>query len=166
MCAQLFPKMGSSPEACGITYGAMSPPFWPLRSMCAKEHGHVKRLCCPNDGRYMTSRSFSQSLASLCSYHVVAQSLSHVWLLATLWTAARQTSLSFTTSQSLLKLMCIELVMPSNRLTLCHPVLLLPSIFASILPLLPSKRPQQTKPGYLTCSCCHFLFSEQTGGWL
>ena len=47
------------------------------------------------------------------------------------WTAAHQASLSFTTSQSLLKFMFIELVMPSNHLVLCHP-LLLPSIFLSI----------------------------------
>ena len=48
------------------------------------------------------------------------------------WTAARQASLSFTISQSLLKLMLIELVMPSNHLVLCHTILLLPSIFPSI----------------------------------
>ena len=48
------------------------------------------------------------------------------------WTAACQASLSITSSQSLLKLMSIELVMPSNHLTLCHPFLLLPSIFLSI----------------------------------
>ena len=48
------------------------------------------------------------------------------------WTAACQTSLSFTISQSLLKLMSIELVMPSNHLILCHPLLFLPSIFPSI----------------------------------
>ena len=47
------------------------------------------------------------------------------------WTAARQASLSITSSQSLLKLMSIELVMPSNHLLLCHPLLLLPSIFLS-----------------------------------
>ena len=47
-------------------------------------------------------------------------------------TAARQASLSFTNSQSLLKLMSIELVMPSNHFILCHPLLLLPSIFPSI----------------------------------
>ena len=46
------------------------------------------------------------------------------------WTAARQASLSFTISQSLLKLMSIELVMPSNHLSLCHCLLLLPSIFS------------------------------------
>ena len=64
--------------------------------------------------------------------YIVVQSLSHVQLFATLWTAARQASLSFTNSQSLLKLMSIELVMPSNHLILCHPLLLLPSIFPSI----------------------------------
>ena len=48
------------------------------------------------------------------------------------WTAAHQASLSFTISQSLLKLMSIELVMPSNHLVLCHPLLLLSSIFPSI----------------------------------
>ena len=48
------------------------------------------------------------------------------------WTAACQASLSFTISQSLLKLMSIELVMPSNHLILCHPFFLLPSVFPSI----------------------------------
>ena len=62
----------------------------------------------------------------------VVQSLSHVLLFATPWTAARQASLSFTISWSLLKLMSIESVMPSNHLILCRPLLLLPSIFPSI----------------------------------
>ena len=61
-----------------------------------------------------------------------AQSLSRVRLFVTPWTAARQASLSITISQSLLKLMCIELVMPPNHLILCCPLLLLPSIFPSI----------------------------------
>ena len=60
------------------------------------------------------------------------QWLSHVRLFATPWTAARQASLSITNSQSLLKLMSIVSVMPSNHLTLCRPLLLLPSIFPSI----------------------------------
>ena len=64
-------------------------------------------------------------------YHSV-QSLSCVQLSATPWTAARQDSLSITNSGSLLTLMSIELVMPSNHLILCHPLLLLPSIFPSI----------------------------------
>ena len=63
---------------------------------------------------------------------VVVQSLSSVWLFVTPWTAASQVSLSFTISQSLLKLMSIELVMPSNRFILCCPLLLLPSILPSI----------------------------------
>ena len=60
------------------------------------------------------------------------QSLSRVRLFATPWTAARQVSLSITSSRSLLKLMSIESVMPSNHLILCRPLLLLPSIFPSI----------------------------------
>ena len=60
------------------------------------------------------------------------QSLSCVQLFATPWTAAHQASLSFTISPRLLKLMFIELVMPSNHLILCCPLLLLPSSFPSI----------------------------------
>ena len=60
------------------------------------------------------------------------QSLSHVQLFATPWTAAHQASLSITNSRSLLKLMSIESVMPSMHLILCHPLCLLPSIFPSI----------------------------------
>ena len=60
------------------------------------------------------------------------QLLSRIWLFVTPWTAARQTSLFTTNSWSLLKLMSIESVMPSNHLILCHPLLLLPSIFPSI----------------------------------
>ena len=59
-------------------------------------------------------------------------SLSCVWLFATPWTAARQASLSFNISLSFLKLMSVESVMPSNCLILCHPLLLLPSIFPNI----------------------------------
>ena len=59
------------------------------------------------------------------------QSLSYVWLFATPWTAVHQASLSITNSQSLLKLVSIELVMLSNHLILCHPLLLLPSSFPS-----------------------------------
>ena len=62
----------------------------------------------------------------------VVQSLSHVQFFAAPWTAALLASLSFTLSQSLLKLMSIESVMPSNHLTLCRPLLFLASIFPSI----------------------------------
>ena len=60
------------------------------------------------------------------------ESLSHVELFATPWTAARQASLSITNAQSLPKPMSIESVMPSNHLILCRPLVLLPSIFPSI----------------------------------
>ena len=59
------------------------------------------------------------------------QSLSCIRLFATPWTAARQTSLSITNSQSLFKLISIELVMSSNHLILCHPFPLLPSVFSA-----------------------------------
>ena len=71
-------------------------------------------------------------MISFVYFVVVVQSLSHVQLFGTPWTAACQTSLSFTISQSLLRLMSIESVMPSNHLIFCHPLLLLPSIFPSI----------------------------------
>ena len=68
---------------------------------------------------------------SSCSFSSV-QSLSCVWLFVIPWTAARQASLSITNSQSLLKLMSIESVMPFNHLILCCPLLLLTSIFPTI----------------------------------
>ena len=61
-----------------------------------------------------------------------SQLLSHIQLFATPWTAARRASLSINNSWSLFKLMSVESVMPSNHLILCHPLLLLPSIFPSI----------------------------------
>ena len=60
------------------------------------------------------------------------QLLSHIRLFETPWTAAHQASLSITNSQSLLRLMSIMSMMPSNHLILCHPLLFLPSIFPSI----------------------------------
>ena len=67
-------------------------------------------------------------MLSVCS----VQLLSCVQLFVTPWTAARQASLYTINSRSLLKLMSIELVTPSNHLILCHPLLLLPLIFPSI----------------------------------
>ena len=63
---------------------------------------------------------------------IVAQLLSHIQLFVTPWITACQASLSLTISWSLLKLVSIELVIPSNHLILCHPLLLLPSIFPNI----------------------------------
>ena len=75
----------------------------------------------PNPGVWHWGVSFSS-----------VQSLSHTQLFATPWTATRQVSFSITNSQSLLKLMSIELVMPSNHLIFCPPLLLLLSILTSI----------------------------------
>ena len=69
---------------------------------------------------------------SYISFVQFSQLLSHVRLFATPWTASCQASLSITNSQTLLRLMSIESMMPSNHLVLCHPLLLLPSIFPSI----------------------------------
>ena len=63
---------------------------------------------------------------------IVVQSLSPVWLFVTPWAASRQVSLFFTISQSVLKLMSIKSVMPSNHLILCRPLFLSLSIFPSI----------------------------------
>ena len=87
--------------------------------------------------RYPCSNPWSLWICSLRYFADVIQfssvhSLSRVWLFATSWTAARQASLSITNSQSLLKLMSIDLVMPSNYLTLCRPLLLSPSILPSV----------------------------------
>ena len=71
-------------------------------------------------------------VAAIQNQHFVVQSLSCVRLFVTPWTAACQPSLSFTISRSMLKLMSIGLMMPSNHLILCRPLLLLPSIFPSI----------------------------------
>ena len=72
-------------------------------------------------------------MTCLCDFKSVSvQLLSLVGLFATPWTAAHQASLSIASSQSLFKLLFIELVMPSNHLILCRPLLLLPSILPSI----------------------------------
>ena len=87
------------------------------------------------DIHFPANGKFSFFMAEFSS---VVQSLSHVQLFATPWTAAGQASLSITNSRSLLKLMSIESLMPSNHLILCHggwqegDLLLLPSIFPSI----------------------------------
>ena len=77
-------------------------------------HGHLRKIC-------------------LCYWELAQFSYSVQSDSATPWTAAYQTSLSITNSRSLLKLMSIELVMPFNHLSLCHPLLLLPPIFPSIM---------------------------------
>ena len=74
----------------------------------------------------------NEMLVSVFKLKDHVQSLSHVRLFVTPWTAANEASPSFNISQSLLKLMSIELAMPSSHLILCRPLFLLPSIFPSI----------------------------------
>ena len=81
--------------------------------------------------RYQSIFSYSTRIFS-CSIFSSVQSLNCVRLFVTPWTAGHQASLSITNSQSLLTFISIELVVPSNRLILCRPLLLLPSIFPSI----------------------------------
>ena len=81
-----------------------------------------------NQGNWISPKEHNNFLVQFSS----VQLLSHVQLFATPWTAACQASLSITNSWSFLKFMSIESVMPSNYLILCHPLLLLPSIFPSI----------------------------------
>ena len=81
------------------------------------------------------NEQYSLALIFICCFEPSVSSvqlLSHFQLLATPWTAVHQVSLSITNSQSLLKLMSIESVMPFNHLILSHPFLFLPSIFPSI----------------------------------
>ena len=79
----------------------------------------------------LSCTSHYSSIKSNFLWFSLVLSLSRIWLLAIPWAAARQASLSITNSQSLLKLMSIQSVMPSNHFILCHP-LLLPSILPSI----------------------------------
>ena len=97
----------------------------------------LTRPCCVLSVPSLPASTHNSRGFIFISHHVMSdirsvQSLSHVQLFATPWTAAHQASLSFTTSQSLLELMSIESVMPSNHPILCRPLLLLPSIFPSI----------------------------------
>ena len=93
----------------------------------------------------------------------VVQLLSGVWLFSAPWTAARQASPSFTTSQSLLKLMSIESVMPSNHLTLCCPHLLLPSIIPSIRVFSNESALHVRWPNYWSCSFVIRPSNEHSG---
>ena len=82
-------------------------------------------ICGVTEGNHSHKWKLQEGISSV-------QSLSHVQLFVTPWTAAHQASLSITNSWNLLKLMSIELVMPSSHLILCRPLLLPPSIFPSI----------------------------------
>ena len=96
--------------------------IWGLKGICKNGESLVLPTCTIIlNNAYLLSVQFSS-----------VQLLSHVWLFATPWIAAHQASLSISNTQSLLKLMPIELMMPSSNLILCHPLLLLPPIPPSI----------------------------------
>ena len=98
--------------------------------MAFSRQDYWRGLPFPSPGTFLTQGSTWGLLH--CREFSSVQSLSRVRLFATPWTATHQASLSITNSWSLLKLMSIESVMPSNHLILCHPLLLPPSIFPSI----------------------------------
>ena len=132
-----FPAAGNSQKASRIRLVSIGyPALWILRGYGT----HVF----PGRKLYQVTWSFLSS----------DQSLSRVWLFATPWTAAHQASLSITNSQSLLQLMSVELVMPSNHLILCHPLLFPPSIFASI-----SQRRVKLPTSFKTVRCYSGNFS-------
>ena len=119
---QLPPFPAGCEPGCGAD-GLSRGPWRPLSSLGAPVSAlHIPSPSSPTSPPPACVQSASQSV----------QSLSRVRLSATPWTATRQASLSITSSQSLLKLVSIELVMPSNHLILCHPLLLLPPILPSI----------------------------------
>ena len=94
---------------------------------------------------------------------VVVQSLSQVQHFSTPWTAARQDSLSFTISWSLLKLMSTESVMPSNHLVLCHPLLLLPPIPPSVRVFSNESAPCMRWPEYWSFSFSISISNDHPG---
>ena len=96
-------------------------------SFLPRDWTHVS--CIAGIGKHILYHWATQGMTCVA---FVVQSLSHARLFATSWTAAHQASLFFSISQSLLKLMSIESVTPSNHLILCCPRLLLPSVFPSI----------------------------------
>ena len=122
----LFLPRGAKVEDIGEGSVVGKPHSVLLSYTCLDKKINKKSLLCVH------THQLHLQLLSNKTFLVVVQSLSHVRLFVTPWTAARQASQSFTISQSLLKLMTIESVMPSHLLILCCSLLLLPSIFPSI----------------------------------
>ena len=110
----------------------LTRPVWLTKS---RRPGKILPIHMPRPYPVPSSKDSIVTLTQRCCElggGFVVQLLSHVWPFVTPWAAARQASLSIINSRSLLKLMSIESAMPSNLLILCHPLLLLPSIFPSI----------------------------------
>ena len=107
--------------------------------------------------KYLPCDSKRSNNDTLCLLVAVVQLLNHVQLFVTPWTSVCQASLSFTISGSLLKLMSIESVMPSDHLILCCPLLLLPSVFPSTRVFSNELTPCIRWPKY-----CRFSFSSNS----
>ena len=119
----------------------------PCRTAAASLHPHTAECSGNKWGASVGQQDVTSGMRGAHIHISSGQSLSRVRLFVTPWTATRQASLSITNSWSLLTLMSIESVMPSNHLILCHPLLLLPSIFPSIRVFsnesaLPIRRPE------------------------
>ena len=130
---------GGSCQSAGLTHWFLLffIPQRCIRLLCEDTRMQETVSLLKGLNRYMMPRgtSIHRAASSHCIHGAAlssVQSLSRVQFFATPWTAARQASLSITNSWSLLKLTSIESVIPSNHLVLCHPLLLLPSIFPSI----------------------------------
>ena len=133
----LLPWMFWSPKRAHSWQGTQQRSHCTLVYHC---HPCTLNSLCPRIGRWGERSLYCQGLLTLMigrmeghiGLSAVVQSLSRIWLFATPWTAARQASLSCFVCQNVLKLMSIELMMPSKHLILCLPFLLQPSSFPSI----------------------------------
>ena len=123
-CCQAPLSMGfSRQEYCSVlSFSSSRGSSWPMDPVCITCISCIDRRILYH---WATRSAKQHDISSI-------QSLSHLQLLMIPWTATHQASLSIINSWSLLKLMSIELVMPSNHLILCHPLLLLPSVFPGI----------------------------------
>ena len=115
-------KMFSLLSFQGLAFNSNKEIFSPVKLHLTSVLAHLEGV----------SIAFKKLLNHLAVQFSSVQSLSHVQLFATPWTAASQDTLPITNSQSLLRLMSTESVMPSNHLILCHLLLLLPSIFPAL----------------------------------
>ena len=129
--------------------------LWGITLLSAdKHHSHLSQLA-TKTRLQLTALSFQLGILLFCVTEGLVssvQSLGRVWLFATPWIAARQASLSVTNSRSLLKVMSIESVMPSNHLILCFPLLPLPPIPPSIRVFPNESTPRMRWPKYWSFS--------------
>ena len=146
---------------CGLGFwSSQSTPVILRYSWCGKHCSGSYHGSC---GIFIGKPFNLEFFPSLSNFPSSVQSLSHVQLFATPWTAARQASLSITNSQSLLKLMSIELVMPYNHFIFCHPRLLPLSIFPFIRVFAKESVPHIRWPKYWSFSFSISPSNEYSG---